>query len=153
MTPTDVVPQTHWLYRYFDASGQLLYIGCTSNPSTRDAQHRTYSPWAGRIARREIVEHADCAEALAAERAAIASEHPEHNTRHVVQPGRLTWLAETLLTHGVSVKALAVGTGIPTTTLQRRVNRPGSLTVPELAAIARHLHLRVSDLLPDEPVA
>lgn len=33
-----------FVYRMFDASGQLLYVGCTNNPKRRWYEHRTERP-------------------------------------------------------------------------------------------------------------
>lgn len=35
----------HFVYRAFDADGQLLYIGCTLNPIKRLSEHRQHSAW------------------------------------------------------------------------------------------------------------
>lgn len=40
---------THFVYRLFDAEGQLLYIGCSSNVSARLRCHRA-KEWGGEIA-------------------------------------------------------------------------------------------------------
>jgi predicted GIY-YIG superfamily endonuclease len=72
--------RTHFVYRMYAVDGQLLYVGCTSNPRRRQRQHyherrpihqatahcRLSGPYV------EIV-------AFAKERAAIAAEHPLGN--------------------------------------------------------------------------
>lgn len=37
MTDIDNLP--HFVYRYYAADGQALYVGCTSNVAKREAQH------------------------------------------------------------------------------------------------------------------
>ena len=67
------------LYRHFDCEGKLLYVGVSLHVLSRLSAHARISPWFHRIAHVHI-EHFDSRkEALAAERAAIAEEHPECN--------------------------------------------------------------------------
>lgn len=35
----------HYVYRSYDADGQLLYVGCTKQPAARHKQHRDGSAW------------------------------------------------------------------------------------------------------------
>lgn len=71
------------LYRHFDASGALLYVGVSLSAVTRLAQHRSGSPWYDSIARVEVEQFDSRQLALEAERKAIASERPRHNIRLV----------------------------------------------------------------------
>ena len=66
------------LYRHFDASGRLLYVGMSVNPVQRLAQHYD-SVWADEIARVDINYFSDRTTAAAAEREAILTEKPLHN--------------------------------------------------------------------------
>lgn len=73
----------HWLYRVFDAEGQLLYIGRTHNPWQR-MSHQLCTAWrwskaADHIDWEPIGRYED---ACAAEVAAITSEAPLHNLQH-----------------------------------------------------------------------
>lgn len=61
------------LYRLYDADGGLLYIGIAGNPGRRFEQHAGDKPWWGQVARTELAHYPTRAEALDAERAAIAS--------------------------------------------------------------------------------
>lgn len=54
---------------------------------------------------------------------------------------------------GQTEKGLAEATGIPRTTLQRRLTGNSDFTVTELDALARHLGIALVDLLADEPAA
>lgn len=76
----------HFLYRHFATDGELLYIGISLSAFRRLRQHQQHASWFDRIARVEIQPFPSRGEALVAERAAIASEHPAHNLMHV--PGR-----------------------------------------------------------------
>ena len=67
------------LYRYFDASGELLYIGITSRRTGRSLQHAGEKDWWGEVARAEWEHFASREEALAKEQEAIKNEHPLHN--------------------------------------------------------------------------
>lgn len=35
----------HWVYRFLAASGDVLYVGCTSNFRHRHGQHKRHQPW------------------------------------------------------------------------------------------------------------
>ena len=72
------------LYRHFDASGKLLYVGISLNAVARLYQHSIGSRWFRDIARIEVEWHASRAAACAAEVAAIQAERPAHNTTHAV---------------------------------------------------------------------
>lgn len=69
-----------WLYRYFDAGGQLLYVGITTQPEKRDQNHRSYlSPFAIYIDSRTQVEFSTVNDARPAEWEAIKTEMPIFN--------------------------------------------------------------------------
>lgn len=70
-----------YLYRHFDAAGQLLYVGISLNHVARLSQHKK-APWVDRIARVEIEAHPSRADALKAEAAAIVAEKPAFNKQH-----------------------------------------------------------------------
>lgn len=72
----------HNLYRFYDVGGKLLYVGITSNPRLRFAQHRKLKPWWNDIATREIVHYRSRAELAAAEVKAIKKERPLYNIAH-----------------------------------------------------------------------
>jgi predicted GIY-YIG superfamily endonuclease len=67
------------LYRFYAADGSLLYVGVTNNMKARLGQHAADKPWWPQVARKTVGWHATRAEALAAESAAIKTEHPAHN--------------------------------------------------------------------------
>ena len=71
------------LYRHFDASGAVLYIGIATHPEKRAAQHRIESSWADKSHRVELEWFDSRREAMAAERAAIQAEKPPFNVLHV----------------------------------------------------------------------
>lgn len=78
-------PERTALYRYFDADGELLYIGISNDPDFRWKAHLYGSgrnAWPKQAARRTI-EWCDArAEALKAEEAAIKAERPLYNEKH-----------------------------------------------------------------------
>lgn len=82
---TAVVPyKTEWnqrnfVYRYFDADGNLLYIGTTANAEARYRHHASKSVWFREIANSTYEQFDTRTEALAAEKAAIEAERPLHN--------------------------------------------------------------------------
>ena len=69
----------HCLYRHFDSTGKLLYVGISINSLRRLADHGRHSFWFDQI-RSITLDHFDSRpEVLAAERAAIAAENPVYN--------------------------------------------------------------------------
>lgn len=69
------------VYRVFDATGFLLYIGATCYYDRRMRQHAQRSPWWKHVEYIDRVECASAAEAFAAETEAIGSEDPAWNRR------------------------------------------------------------------------
>lgn len=73
-------PQKTWLYRAVDASGELLYVGITSDPVKRmDAHIKDASPWVPFANDVELYEFPSREAAAAAERTAISDEAPTYN--------------------------------------------------------------------------
>lgn len=72
---------TWYLYRWFDETDRLLYVGISRNLKARFAEHRGYSWWMRWAVRVEVAPQAysSAAEAHAAEVAAIHSEEPVFN--------------------------------------------------------------------------
>lgn len=69
-----------FLYRCFDAKGLLLYVGLSSDIVRRLQVHGSASPWSGKVQRVEAERVGSRKQALKAERDAINSEQPAHNT-------------------------------------------------------------------------
>jgi predicted GIY-YIG superfamily endonuclease len=67
------------LYRHFDSTGRLLYVGISLDYLRRLGQHKQNSGWFDRICRVEIEWLDSRQEALAQERSAIRREKPECN--------------------------------------------------------------------------
>lgn len=74
------------LYRLFDTEGRLLYIGIAFNPDNRWAGHGASKSWWVDVAEKRIEWHETRSAAVAAERAAIASELPLYNKQDSPQP-------------------------------------------------------------------
>lgn len=70
------------LYRHYDKSGTLLYVGISLSTVARLAQHRDTAQWFDAITDIKIETFPTREDALAAERRAIASENPTCNIRH-----------------------------------------------------------------------
>jgi len=70
------------VYRLRSQGGALLYIGSSADPLSRLRYHENYQPWGGCIASMDVRWIGTRAEALAAEREAIAAELPEWNYNH-----------------------------------------------------------------------
>ena len=69
------------LYRHFDASGRLLYVGVAVCVKARTKTHKLCSPWFGEVVHTQVCTFPTRAEALDAERVAIQFEHPACNKR------------------------------------------------------------------------
>lgn len=69
----------HTLYRFYDASERLLYVGITCNPGHRLEAHRRHKTWWRDVARIALEQHENRAQLAAAELAAIRNEKPTHN--------------------------------------------------------------------------
>jgi hypothetical protein len=67
------------LYRFFDADGELLYVGITSVGGVRWSQHKSSKPWWPEIVTASLAHYETRTEAMAAESEAIRAEGPKHN--------------------------------------------------------------------------
>jgi len=72
----------HALYRFFDASDVLLYVGITVDPGARFKKHRGDKPWWSEVDRIDIEHFETRRQAEIAERTAIKEEQPLHNVVH-----------------------------------------------------------------------
>lgn len=73
--------QTHHIYRCWNAAGDLLYIGCTSEVEKRFNYHRTQTQWWRDVARIETLEiNLGRKIALGIEAMLIRDEQPLMNT-------------------------------------------------------------------------
>jgi len=84
MTTAPVHPSGAAVYRLYDASDVLLYIGAANRPAERWGSHAN-KPWWTRVARTEIAWYLTRDEALRVEAAAIHAERPLYNQ---VMPNR-----------------------------------------------------------------
>lgn len=83
------------LYRLFDESDVLLYVGIAVDPGRRFVRHREDKAWWGEVANIALAVYPSRSEALAAEREAIKTEKPRHNVRHNGVPPHLAATAPT----------------------------------------------------------
>lgn len=70
------------LYRFYDATGALLYIGITNSIPRRLGEHDERKPWFTETAKVTFEHHPSRAAALTAEKKAIKAERPKHNIVH-----------------------------------------------------------------------
>lgn len=72
------------VYRFYDARGDLLYVGITNSPRHRFAQHAVNpdNEWWQHRASRRITWYDTRQQALRAEYVAIRKERPIHNKMH-----------------------------------------------------------------------
>lgn len=77
-------PRLHVLYRMYDATDALLYVGITMNVEDRFADHRAMKAWWAEVVDIKL-EHFPTREAVEqAERDAIRTERPRFNVVHSV---------------------------------------------------------------------
>jgi predicted DNA-binding transcriptional regulator AlpA len=69
------------LYRHFDKTGRLLYVGVSLSAMRRLSEHSGNSAWAASIARVTIEHFQTREQALDAERLAVRAERPLYNIR------------------------------------------------------------------------
>lgn len=73
------------LYRYFDASGDLLYVGITNSVGRRWDQQAQQQPWWPSSSRQTVDWYPTRGAAETAERAAVQTEKPLYNSLLKVQ--------------------------------------------------------------------
>lgn len=72
-------PGPYHVYRVFDRTGDLIYVGCSNNLFTRLAQHEELSWWAPQAFKVKSRIYPSYDVGLKAERLAIQTEHPRWN--------------------------------------------------------------------------
>jgi predicted GIY-YIG superfamily endonuclease len=96
------------LYRFFDTAGRLLYVGITQNPQLRLRDHRAMKDWWAEVAN-VTMEHFDSRQAVeAAERIAVRTENPVHNTVRFSQKRRRVTPPMVSLTVARSARGISV---------------------------------------------
>ncbi|MEU9310896.1 GIY-YIG nuclease family protein [Streptomyces sp. NPDC048256] len=76
------IPAPTALYRLFDKTGSLLYVGISLSPAQRWVHHSEHKAWWPQVARIEFDWCASRDEALRIEAEAIRAERPRHNVQH-----------------------------------------------------------------------
>ena len=94
MPPIDFSRRTA-LYRFFDTTGRLMYVGVAFDPEVRWKEHATFKPWWPDVARKDVEWHDSRTAALKAEADAISAERPMYNAKgndlpHVIPAARST---------------------------------------------------------------
>src|ERR1035437_3236506 len=72
----------HTVYRFFDAGGALLYVGCSSDWYSRWKCHGATKEWWTQITTITLARYPEMALAVAAEAEAIRTEKPRYGTQH-----------------------------------------------------------------------
>lgn len=67
------------VYRLYDASGDLLYVGISKHPEKRFIEHEQIKFWWHQVARKTIDWYPSRPEAVAVEDTAILTENPRHD--------------------------------------------------------------------------
>lgn len=79
-------PERTALYRFYDNTSLLLYVGVTSDPDRRWSQHEETKEWWPQVASKTVEWCASRPEALDKERIAIRIEKPLYNHQNSVSP-------------------------------------------------------------------
>lgn len=83
-------PAQHFVYRYFDVVGQLLYVGISAAPGMRLQQHAgEHWRWFDEVATITLERYPTRLAAESAERDIIYKENPLHNKRRWNGNGRI----------------------------------------------------------------
>lgn len=90
MTRLDRTNAVHYVYRCFDSSDRLIYVGSTANLFGRLEQHRQTSWWAPQVDHVQAAVYPNGIEARSVERKAIREEQPRWN-KAGRWPGRHGW--------------------------------------------------------------
>lgn len=105
----DLIHEQHYVYRIFDSSDRLLYVGCTTDPASRLSQHRSrishYLFMEGRDQefRSVVSEPMTCYDAYTEEARAIREEAPAYNrARGHVFPARIQSQADLLARESIT---------------------------------------------------
>jgi predicted GIY-YIG superfamily endonuclease len=72
----------HYVYRCYDADGDLLYIGCTQRLEVRMRVHEKQSQWYPDMVRMTVEEYSSVTAGFDAEAEAIGRENPYWNNMH-----------------------------------------------------------------------
>ena len=76
---TRPVPGTHLLYKLYDSSGTLLYVGISSRGPIRLAEHYRTKVWFPQVARADFRWYDTREEVERAEQLSIQTENPRYN--------------------------------------------------------------------------
>ena len=152
---------THVVYRHYSATGGLLYVGMTADYVHRHHAH-SVSAWWPLVARSEVSDFMSKMDALRAEFHALRDESPTFNRMksngyhptpqgpasdpEIVSAQISAHVANLLASAGISQRTAATQTGIPLTTLSRRLTGASPFLVTELAVLAKVLDTTVSAL-------
>lgn len=94
-----------YLYRFFGAAEELLYVGIARDLGARISAHRLRSEWWALVASGSTVVYPSRADAELAEAAAIHAEHPLYNAARP-SAARIAKLSDRSLSDGHSIVAL-----------------------------------------------
>ena len=92
------VSEIYALYRFYDATDELLYVGATTNPRFRIQTHRREKEWWQEVVTIKIQHFTNLDQLLAEERAAIEAENPRHNLVHTAKP--IPWAGKKIRRQG-----------------------------------------------------
>lgn len=114
----------HYVYRCYDDSSDLLYVGCTVEPVRRVIAHKAHAWWGDRIASVRYTVFPNSDKAHEVERQAIYLERPACNVKSRWRQGdrRADWTLADYQTYRTAVVSTSVVCGPATTRLLRSID-------------------------------
>jgi len=109
------------LYRFYDSSERLLYVGVTRDPEARFGAHSREKAWWPEVTRKDITWLASRDEAAIAEIEAIRTERPRYNKHDRRAPALLT-------EHGCKFPDATVTDWVSFAQIARRIVEAGFVT-------------------------
>ncbi len=124
------------LYRFWDRSGLLLYIGITGDPETRWRTHGSQKTWWREVCRVTVEHFSDRLSLEAAEIAAIDAEAPKYNVTHNRGRGYVRKVRAARVVHTCAVGKETTTKGRTLTLLWQEPCEVGRVQVQIPAAVA-----------------
>lgn len=76
-----------YVYKHFDADGEVIYVGQSCNPMVRTARHQGSAEWFPQVRNIEIMSFASKGEACRVEAELIKDLKPRFNVEHLLPRG------------------------------------------------------------------
>ena len=135
------------LYRLYDATGALLYVGITTSLKVRMAQHAADKSWWPEVTRKTVTWCDDRAEAAKAELVAIRAERPLHNISPAappLAPDPTDFSAPAMMQRALARLDISMNREVVTAGDEMDLNRKGLVMIGEpitVPLLVDHVHI------------